>query len=232
MCFVQRERSVALHVPERPRVKCHAPFAVQHRDLFQCGHVRKNPFSVMLDRKALGFGRQRDFSQEFSFRNGDDGDAGLAPSHATHVKLFGARIILQFIQVGLEINPGHQVKGLALVNVDTLAARDIELIELGGVSSGGGPFPVQAAPRLAGIEVYNFECLVGGRRCEEPLMFRIHRHVVESALNIGKSNRLRQHQRIRFLRLSRRYKAECHGEEQNCTGCHWNLMNFVDSLLC
>ena len=45
--------------------------------------------------------------------------------------------------------------------------------------------PLQAAPRPAGLKVYNFEGLVGGRGCEQPLMFGIHGHMVEPALDLG-----------------------------------------------
>src|SRR6266567_6442431 len=222
--FIQRHGRVALNVLEPPRVEQRPPVAVYYRDLFQAGHIRKNPFSFLLDRYPLGLTRQRDFPQEFSFRNSDDGDAGLAGTHAAYVKLSCTRVVLQFVQDALEINTGNQLKCLAVVNVYALAARDVELIELGSESGGCRPFPRQAAPHMAGAKVYNFENMVGGRRSEQPLMFGIHRHVVEAALNVGQSDRPRQNQGVRFLRLHGQGNTEGGGQEHDGLDLHANLI--------
>src|SRR5262249_8177186 len=126
-----------------------------------------------------------------SFRNSHDGDAGSVGRHAAHVKLLCVSAVIELVESALQINADSQGKGPAVVYVDILATRYVQLIELGSVSRGSGPFALQAAPGSAGFEVYNFERLVGGRRREQPYMLGIDRHVVKPALDAGQRNRLR-----------------------------------------
>ena len=74
----------------------------------------------------------------------------------------------------------------------------------------------QAAPRLAGFHVNDFERFLGGGRCEQPVLCCIGGHVVEAALNVGQSDSFGQHE-CRLV-LSLRPHSQYQGQGKNCGG--------------
>jgi hypothetical protein len=94
------------------------------------------------------------------------------------------RIILQLVQSALEIDAGYLVKSLAVINDYALSPCDIELIEFRCIADRRRPISFEAPEGLAGAEINDLNGIVGGRSCEQPLMLRIHRHMVEPSLKV------------------------------------------------
>src|SRR6516165_6851571 len=88
---------VPLNTPQKPRFKKLAVVPIDHGDLFRTRHVGKDSLPLLLDNDSLRLARQGNLFQKFSIRNGDNCDTGLFGTHATYIKFFCSRVVLQFI---------------------------------------------------------------------------------------------------------------------------------------